>query len=58
MATVIVNPFEGIKPEKTKRRTSFAFELVLLVASNEFEQRPTLCQDIDSTGKKKNSWKT
>ena len=38
MAIVIVNPFEGIKPGKKKRRTNFAFELVLLVVGNEFEE--------------------
>ena len=38
MATVFINPFEGIKPEKSKRRTSFIFELVVTVVGDEFEQ--------------------
>ena len=39
MATVFINPFEGIKNrKKSKRRTSFVFELVVTVVGDEFEQ--------------------
>ena len=40
MATVFINPFKGIKPEKSKRRTSYALELVVVAVGDEFEQYP------------------